>query len=209
MTHRVVLVDDHPVVVMGARQLIEAEEDLAVVATAHDAPTAIRLAEKLRPDAVVLDLHLGADDGADVCSEILRHSPRTRVLIYTAFDVAAPLQACLQAGAAGVVFKDDTVLVTALRTVLAGGQYVDLPATKAPPDQSTPCEGPEVVEQLTPREYQVLRGFAVGQSTREVAANLHLTENTVRSYTKSLLAKLGANSRLQALAIARRLRLLS
>lgn len=206
--HRVVVVDDHPVVLLGVRQLIDAEPDMSVIGEATDAASGIRMVGELRPDAVVLDLRLGDNASPDVCREMATTAPRTRILLHTAYEQVEPLRACLRSGAAGVVFKDESMLVTALRTVLAGEEFVDPRALDQSREPIGVPAGYELVERLTPREYDVLCGFAVGKSTREVARSLNLTENTVRSYTKSLLTKLGANSRLQALATARRLGLL-
>lgn len=206
--HRIVVVDDHPVVLLGARQLIDAESDMTVIGEAQDAASGIRMVGELHPDAVVLDLHLGDNASPDVCREMLAASPTTRVLLHTAYEQIEPLRACLRSGAAGVVFKDASLLVTALRTVLVGEEYVDPRAIEPSREPMGVPDSDELVERLTPREYEVLCGFAVGKSTREVASSLNLTENTVHSYTKSLLTKLGANSRLQALATARRIGIL-
>jgi two-component system nitrate/nitrite response regulator NarL len=208
MAYRVVVVDDHPVVVEGVRQILTSEPDVEVVGRAYDGASGIRLVGEMRPDAVILDLRLGDGSGPDLCRDMLRAVPDMRVLLHTAFDNQEPLRACLRWGAAGVVFKDGMQLVPALRAVLAGETYLDPRMNSAPQNRASANGGDFVVEQLSPREYEVLCAFALGHSTRQVAGNLHLTENTVRSYTKSLLAKLRASSRIQALATARQLRLL-
>lgn len=208
MTYRVVVVDDHPVVVEGVRQLLTSELDVDVVGRAHDGASGLRVVGELRPDAVILDLRLGDGSGPDLCRDLMRAVPGMRVLLHTAFDKQEPIRACLRWGVSGVVFKDGTQLVPALRAVLAGETFLDPRMRSAARGRTSSDGGDFVVEQLSPREYEVLCGFALGHSTREVAGNLHLTENTVRSYTKSLLAKLRASSRIQALATARQLRLL-
>jgi two-component system nitrate/nitrite response regulator NarL len=208
VTYRVVVVDDHPVVVEGVRHLLTSEADVEVVGRAYDGASGVRMVGEMRPDAVILDLRLGDGSGPDLCKDMLRVAPELRVLLHTAFEQEEPLRAALRWGVSGVVFKDGTELVPALRAVLAGETYLDRRLTTAPKSRAASNGGDFVTEQLSPREYEVLCAFAVGQSTREIAGNLHLTENTVRSYTKSLLAKLRASSRIQALATARRLRLL-
>jgi two-component system nitrate/nitrite response regulator NarL len=206
--HRILLVDDHPVVLDGLRALLDAMPDLQVVGEATDRDTAIRLAAQLRPSAVVLDLRLHGSYAADTAGSLKAAAPGTVVLIHTATEELEPVRAALRAGADGAVFKDGRDLVPALRALLAGnGPYVDARLTRKPESRRVEGSG-ELVEPLSPREYEVLCAFAVGQSTRDIANDLFLAESTVRSYTKSLLTKLGAHSRVEALAAARRVSLI-
>jgi DNA-binding NarL/FixJ family response regulator len=206
--YRILLVDDHPVVLDGLRALLDTVPDFEVVGEATDRESALRLAEELRPHAVVLDLRLHGSFAADTASSLKVAAPGAVVLIHTATEELEPVRAALRAGADGAVFKDARDLVPALHAVLAGrGPYVDERLTRTP--QSRRIEGSgELVEPLSPREYEVLCAFALGQSTRDIAQDLFLAESTVRSYTKSLLTKLGAHSRLEALAAARRVSLI-
>jgi DNA-binding NarL/FixJ family response regulator len=206
--HRILLVDDHPIVLDGLRALLDAMPDLQVVGEATDRDTAIRLAAQLRPSAVVLDLRLHGSYAADTAGSLKAAAPGTVVLIHTATEELEPVRAALRAGADGAVFKDGRDLVPALRALLAGnGPYVDARLTRKPESRRVEGSG-ELVEPLSPREYEVLCAFAVGQSTRDIANDLFLAESTVRSYTKSLLTKLGAHSRVEALAAARRVSLI-
>lgn len=209
MNHRIVVVDDHPVVVEGIEHLLASHPEIVVVGQAHDAEGAVRTVDELRPDAVVLDLRLGDGSGPDTCRALLSVAPDTKIIMHTAYDDLEPLRACRRWGAAGVVFKDGRNLVEALQRVLAGGEYVDPRLEEPQPRRRRPGgRGSEGIEPLSPREYDVLCAFALGQSTMDIATSLHLTENTVRGYTKTLLAKLRVHSRVEALATARRLRLL-
>ncbi|HVL84122.1 MAG TPA: response regulator transcription factor [Pseudonocardia sp.] len=206
--HRILLVDDHPVVLDGVRALLDTVDDLEVVGEATDRDTAIRLAEILKPDGVVLDLRLHGSYAADTVTSLKAAAPGAVVLIHTATEELEPVRAALRAGADGAVFKDGRDLVPALRAVLAGeGPYVDqrLNRRRGP---RRPDDAGGLVEPLSPREYEVLCAFAMGQSTRDIAQELFLAESTVRSYTKSLLCKLGAHSRIEALAAARRVSLI-
>lgn len=209
-TSRVLLVDDHPIVLDGIRALLEATADLEVVGEATDRDGALRLATGLAPDVIVLDLRLQGGLVADTAGALKKAVPGTKVLVHTATEELEPIRAALRAGADGAVFKDGRRLVEALRAVLAGDRPdLDERLTRRPglrrPDDT--AHG-GTMEPLSPREYEVLCAFALGRSTRDVAAELFLAESTIRSYTKSLLTKLGAHSRIEALAAARRVSLL-
>jgi DNA-binding NarL/FixJ family response regulator len=207
-THRILLVDDHPIVLDGVRALLSTSPEFDVVGEASDRETAVRLADELKPHAVVLDLRLQGSYAADTATSLKSASPGAVVLIHTATEELEPVRAALRAGADGAVFKDGRDLVPALRAVLAGeGPYLDARLTTKPERRRADANG-ELVEPLSPREYEVLCAFAMGQSTRDIAQALFLAESTVRSYTKSLLTKLGAHSRIEALAAARRVSLI-
>lgn len=207
-THRILLVDDHPIVLDGVRALLSTSPEFDVVGEAGDRETAVRLAGELKPHGVVLDLRLQGSYAADTATSLKSASPGAVVLIHTATEELEPVRAALRAGADGAVFKDGRDLVPALRAVLAGeGPYLDARLTTRPERRRADANG-ELVEPLSPREYEVLCAFAMGQSTRDIAQALFLAESTVRSYTKSLLTKLGAHSRIEALAAARRVSLI-
>ena len=205
----VLVIDDHPVVIDGVRQLLAREPDFSLVGEALNGVDGVALAERLAPDVVVLDLKLGDNFAPHLCRALLEASGKSRVVIHTAFDDREPLRACLNAGAVGIVLKDASNLVDALRRVLAGELYVD-PSLVEDPRARALRLGEEggLYESLTLREYEVLCVMALGRTSKEIAAELYLAENTVRSYTQSLLTKLHARNRIEALAIARELRLL-
>jgi two-component system nitrate/nitrite response regulator NarL len=205
---RILVVDDHPVVFEGVRTILSAHPDLRIVGEADGAEAAVRLAGTLQPDAVILDLRMGGQFIPEVSRAVKKAAPGARVLIHTASEEHEPVHAALRAGADGAVFKDSRDLVPALRALLdTGGSYLDQRLRTERGGQRGGDAGP-VVDPLSPREYDVLRSFALGQSTREIAHELYLAESTVRSYTKSLLAKLGVRSRIEALAVARRAQLI-
>lgn len=208
MTHRILLVDDHPIVLDGLRALLDTAQEFDVVGEATDRETALRLAAELRPHAVVLDLRLHGSYAADTATQLKAAAPGALVLIHTATEELEPVRAALRAGADGAVFKDARDLIPALRSVLAGeGPYVDPRLTRTPESRRSEVSG-DLVEPLSPREYEVLCAFAVGRSTRDIAQELFLAESTIRSYTKSLFTKLGAHSRIEAVAAARRVALI-
>jgi DNA-binding NarL/FixJ family response regulator len=205
---RVLLIDDHPIVLQGVRHLLAQTDEFEVVAEATTAEEGLASARREQPQLVVLDLRLGDQLAPDVCTRLHTAAPSARVLILTAFDDEPLVRACLDAGASGVLLKDayGLDLVRALRRVLAGETVVDQRfASNLPARLSV---GDAVYEPLTQREHEVLRLMAQGLVAKEIAAELSLTTNTVRSYTQSLLSKLHASNRIQALATAKRLRLL-
>lgn len=206
--YRILLVDDHPIVLDGLRALLDAVPDFQVVGEATDRETAVRLAAEFRPHGIVLDLRLQGSFAADTAAQLKAAAPGAAVLIHTATEELEPVRAALRAGADGAVFKDARDLVPALRIVLSGGgPYVDPRLTRSAEARRSDASG-ELVEPLSPREYEVLCAFAQGRSTRDIAGDLFLAESTIRSYTKSLLTKLGAHSRIEALAAARRVSLI-
>jgi two-component system nitrate/nitrite response regulator NarL len=206
---RILVVDDHPVVLDGVRNLLAGHPDLLVAGEAEEPGSALRLVRELRPDAVVLDLRLGGRFSPELAASVKAAAPACKVLIHTSSEENEPVLAALRAGADGAVFKDGRDLVTALRTLLdTGERYLDprLREGRAAARGTEP--GGPVVDPLSPREYDVLRALALGRSTREIATELFLAESTVRGYTKALLTKLGVRSRLEALAVARRAQLI-
>jgi DNA-binding NarL/FixJ family response regulator len=197
--YRVLLVDDHPVVLAGLAALLAARPELQVVGAAPDRATALRLAAETRPHGVVLDLRLDGWFAADTAGALKAAAPGAVVLLHTATEDREPIRAALRAGADAVVFKDGHELVPALLALLRG----ERPST---PPLSGRVDSP-LPEPLSPREYELLSAFAGGRSTDEAAAEMGLAVSTVRSYTKSLFTKLGVHSRLEAVAAARRLSL--
>ncbi|TCK25896.1 response regulator [Pseudonocardia endophytica] len=207
-THTVLIADDHPLVAHGIERVLVGD-DFAVVAVCHSGAATLEAAPRLRPDLVLLDVRLGDMDGADVCRRLGDEVPGARVVVLTAFGDAGHLRRCLESGAAGVLLKGtlDLDLARALRDVLDGRMVVDAGVAReletAGGILATPG-GP----QLRPRELDVLRLMAAGTTTREIAGTLGLTVNTVRTYTQSLMTRLDAHTRVQAIVRAQQLRLI-
>jgi two-component system response regulator DesR len=205
---RVLLIDDHPIVLQGVRHLLASSDEFAVVAESTTAEDGLAIARREQPDLVVLDLRIADDLAPDVCVRLRTASPAARVLILTAYDDEALLRACLKAGAAGVLLKDahELDLVQALQRISSGETVID--KRLGPQARAVRGADAEPYEPLTQREYEVLRLMAKGLIGKEIAGELSLTPNTVRSYAQSVLSKLHASNRVQALAAAKRLRLL-
>jgi DNA-binding NarL/FixJ family response regulator len=204
----VLLIDDHPIVLQGVRHLLAGSPEFEVVAESTIAEDGVAAARREQPDLVMLDLRIADVLAPDVCTRLRLAAPGAKVVILTAFDDEALLRACLTAGAAGVLLKDAAGLdlLAALRRVRAGETVID---ARLDPHARPLRDGDDAVfEPLTPREYEVLRLMARGLMSKEIASELSLTPNTVRSYAQSVLSKLHATNRVQALATAKRLRLL-
>lgn len=209
---RVLVIDDHPIVRQGVAGLLADETDLELVAESDSGLRGLAMAERSRPDIILLDLKLPDLPAPKVCSKLLTLLPDAKVVILTAFDDIGLLRACVKAGASAVLLKDvrEYSLVDSLREVRAGRLVIDEQLTNTSERRPAVFRDPEgnVYDALTEREHDVLRLIAVGMTSREVADELHLSPNTVRSYAQSLLSKLHANNRIQAIATARRLRLI-
>ena len=199
---RVLLVDDHPVVISGIRRLLAFAPDFEVVGHASNARDAVDTAIATDPDMILLDLHLPDVHSADLCRRIRATVATAQVVIFTAFVEAPLLRTCLAAGVSGVLLKDaqELDLVSDLRRIRSGKVVIDerVQATAAEAAEPRALDG-----SLTQREHQVLRLLAEGMSGKEMASALGLAPNTVRSYCQSLLSKLQSTSRIQALANAR------
>jgi len=200
---RVLLVDDHPIVISGIRRLLAFAPDFEVVGQASNARDAVESAIAAAPDLILLDLHLPDVHSADLCRRLRATVPSAQVVIFTAFVDAAVLRTCLSAGVAGVLLKDaaELDLVGDLRRIRSGRVIID-ERVQATADAAA-AEPPMLEATLTQREHQVLRLLAEGMSGKEMATTLGLAPNTVRSYCQSLLSKLQSSSRIQALAAAR------
>jgi DNA-binding NarL/FixJ family response regulator len=210
----VFVVDDHPIVAQGLRRVLASTPDLYVIGDSASITGAMTDVQRLQPDLVVLDLRLGDQPGTELCRKIVSILPTVKVVILTGFSDASLLGVCLECGARAVALKSSSELdlVATLRRVRDGEIVID-PSIQ--PELSSRREVFEshdtdgsMYERLRPREYAVLRLVARGLSTREIATDLGLSTNTVRSYLQSLMSKLHVHSRVQLVIAARRLRLI-
>ena len=199
---RIVLADDHGVLRDGLTLLINAQQDMEVVACARGGREAVQLAEQCSPHVIVLDISMPDLGGAEAAEQIRQRCPDVRILALTRYADQGYLRRLLNAGASGYVLKRTAgnVLVDAIRVVAEGGSYVDptlaagliarmTTATSA--GRGTPGRAGE----LTERETQVLRLIAWGQSNKEIAAQLGISVKTVEFYKAAALEKLQLRSR--------------
>ncbi|MEL5955238.1 response regulator transcription factor [Streptomyces sp. CLV115] len=216
MTIRVMLVDDESLLRMAFTMILEAQPDMEPVGEAGDGTEAIRLARKLRPDVVLMDVRMPRTDGIEATRRIIKDSPLTRVLILTTFDLDEYAFAGLKAGASGFLLKNarPDELLTAIRSVAAGDAVVSPRVTRRllenfadqlPADGGT--EADERVRRLTAREREVLIQVARGLSNTEIAACLYLAEATVKTHLSRILIKLELRDRVQAVVFAYETRL--
>jgi two-component system, NarL family, response regulator LiaR len=208
MAIRVLIVDDHSVVREGLRMFLVRDPDLEVVEEAADGAEALQQARLLRPDVVVMDLLMPVMDGIAATRAIRRELPEIEVLALTSVLESASVVEAIRAGAIGYLLKDTQAaeLRKAIKAAAAGQVQLS-------PQASAYLLGavrmPEMPEPLTPREMDVLRLLAQGQSNKEIARTLHLVEETVKSHVRHILAKLGVQSRTQAVLAAIRLGIVS
>jgi DNA-binding NarL/FixJ family response regulator len=208
----VLIADDHPLVAHGIERVLAATtNEFEVIATCHSGKETLEVAAGRRPDLILLDVRLGDMNGSDVCRHLGTDAPRSKVVVLTAFDDTENLRRCLEAGAAGVLLKGtlDLDLVQALRDVRDGQMVIDAGIARALEAASgILTSNGTTVPQLRPREVDVLRLMAAGMTTRDIASDLDLTINTVRTYTQALMEKLGAHTRVQAIVFAQQLQLI-
>ncbi len=212
MTVKVLLADDQPLLRTGFRMILEAEPDIEVVGEAGDGESAIRLARRLQPDVVLMDIRMPVMDGVQATRELAR-SDHLRVLILTTFNLDEYVVEALRAGASGFLLKDvpATELVSAIRLVAAGDAVVapavtrrllDRFAHRLPGAGEAEGSAPAALESLTEREVAVLRLVARGLTNGEIAAELVVSEPTVKTHVHHLLTKLGLRDRVQLVVLA-------
>jgi len=206
----VLIADDQALVRGGFQMIIDAEPDLDVVGEAVDGEEAVARTVELQPDVVLMDIRMPRTDGIEATRRIVtRPGCRSRVLVLTTFDLDEYVYEAMRAGASGFLVKDvrPDELVHAVRTVAAGNallaptalrRVLDQYVTRRPPASGTPTE----LAALTDRELDVLRLVARGRSNAEIAAELFLGENTVKTHLTHVLQKLGLRDRVQAVVLS-------
>jgi DNA-binding NarL/FixJ family response regulator len=209
---RVLLADDQALLRMGFRLILDGEADIEVVGEAGDGATAIGMARTLRPDVVLMDVRMPGTDGIQATAAVTGAFPATRVLILTTYDLDEYVLAGLKAGASGFLLKDapPEELLTAIRTVAGGDAVLAPTATRRLINQFVPLISRparhdaqrELLAKLTDREKAVFTLIAAGRSNREIAAELHLSEGTVKVHVGRILAKLDLRDRVQAVILA-------
>ncbi len=206
-TITVFLLDDHEIVRLGVRDLLEAEPDIEVVGEAGTATSALARIPALRPNVAVLDVKLPDGDGVSVCREIRSRVPEVNCLMLTSFDNNQALLDAVMAGAAGYVIKQirGSDLVSAVRTVAAGQSMLDPQATSKLMarlrDQTAKADP---LAMLTGQERRILELIGEGLTNRQIGERMFLAEKTVKNYTSALFVKLGMARRTQAAAYAAR-----
>ncbi len=205
----VLVVDDQELMRAGLKMVLGAHPDIEVVAEADNGATAVRLAGELIPDVVLMDVRMPVVDGVTATAQILESGCGSRVLVMTTFDLDEHALGALRAGASGFLLKDTPPedLISAIRSVAAGDAVVSPKVTKRLLNRliaadPTRARDPEILDVLTAREREVLEQIAAGRSNAEIAAELFLSEATVKTHVGRVLTKLGLRDRVQAVVLA-------
>ena len=213
MSIRLLLADDQSLIRTGFRMILEETGDIDVIGEAQDGTEAIRLAGELHPDVILMDVRMPGIDGIEATRQIVAANAAARILILTTFDLDEYAFSALRAGASGFVLKDVPLdeLARAIRSVASGDAVVspritrrllDVYASRLP-DLSAETSGPgRTLDQLTPREQEVLLEVATGLSNAEIAERLVVAEATVKTHVGSILTKLALRNRVQAVIFA-------
>ena len=201
----ILIVDDHPIVRDGLEAILSTQPDFQISGAAASGEEALTLFEKQRPDVVLLDLEMPGMDGVEVIRQLRKKSPGVKIVVFTAFDTDERILSAVQAGAKGYLLKGvpRSELFEAIRVVHQGGSLLQpVVASRLLSQIATPDSDTIPLEELTPREKDVLVLLAQGKQNKEIAAELIITERTVKVHISSILAKLGAGNRTEAVRIA-------
>lgn len=198
----ILIADDHKIVRMGLKSLFAAEKGLTVVGEADDGDVTIRQALKLKPDIIIMDLMMPKMDGVAATAEIHTKLPNTKIVVLTSYSTSDTIAAALAAGASGAIMKsaDDSTLLTAVRTVATGKRFIS-PEVKGILAFDPPAPA------LSPRQQEVLASLVKGFNNTEIANQLGISKTVAKEHVETLLVKLDAANRTEAVAIAIRKRL--
>lgn len=205
MVIRILVADDHSVVRVGLRSILESVADFEIVGEAGDGPETLRLAEQLAPDVILLDISMPKSSGFDTAREIASRWPDTATVILTVHEDEALLHEALEAGSSGYVVKraEPEEIIQAVRAAHRGDLYVHPAMTRLllehPPKGARDSQQ---VEELTPREVDVLRLLAKGNTNRQAARLLGLSIRTIENHRANLMGKLGVISRVELVSYA-------
>ena len=202
-TVRILIADDHSVVRMGLASLLGTAKNIEIVGEAINGEDAVRKAMKLRPDVIVMDLVMPKKDGVAATEEIRSAAPETKVMILTTFGTSDDIARALKAGAIGAIMKSSTnrELLSAVQAVAAGKRFVSAEV------EGILANDPPLPE-LSQRQREILDSISRGLTNKDIAAQLDISLESVKSHIKVILEKLNAASRTEAASIAQRKNLL-
>src|SRR5215469_3526421 len=204
---RLLVIDDHEMVREGLKAMLSAEPDFEIVGDAANAEQAFELIDRLRPDVILLDVRLPGVSGIEICRSVTERYPEIAVIIVTTYTDETLVAQCIQAGARGFIVKDIERfdLKRSIRAVARGEAAIDTKAAVAVLAQlrrTPPVEQPGTSERLSPQQLVILRMVAQGLSSREIATQLYLSENTVKGYVQEILHRLNVKNRTEAVMVA-------
>ena len=199
----ILIADDHLIVRAGLAALLGTERDFQVVGQAKNGIEAVREAQRLQPDIVIMDLMMPKKDGVEATAEIAEKAPNVRILLLTTFGTSDGIAHALSAGAKGAILKnaDNAELVKAIRKVAKGGEFISSEI------QQQFAANPPIPE-LTPRQQEILASMVRGLTDRDIAHQLGIRLDGVNDHVRAILQKIGAANRTEAVAIAMRKHLL-
>ncbi len=200
---KVLVADDHAIVRIGLKSVLDYETDIEVVGEAKNGIEAVQEAERTQPDVIIMDLVMPRKDGVSATREIHDRLPDTKILILTTFGTSDGIAHALEEGASGAMMKtaDDEKIVSAIRRIARGETYIS-------PDIRRQLEENPPVPKLSPRQTEVLTMIANGKSNKEIAAQLGIRIDSVEDIANALYAKLSVSNRAEAVDIAHRKHLL-
>jgi DNA-binding NarL/FixJ family response regulator len=193
----ILIVDDHPIMRLGVAAIINAQTDMKVCAQAGSGEEAVRIFRKYRPDITLMDLRLPGMSGLDALRSIRQEDPHAKCVVLTTYEGDEDIHQALAAGALGYIIKgmSHETLVDALRRAHAGTRFLPPPVARSLADRTPNSD-------LSPREREVLSLMVHGQSNKEIAATLGITEATVKCHVSVILMRLQAHDRTQAVIAA-------
>ena len=199
---KILIVDDHDIVRKGLAMLISRQEDLSVVAEAGTVAEAVEKARDSVPDVVVMDIRLPDGSGIEACRDIRDENADVKVLMLTSYSGEEAVMGSIMAGASGYLLKEirSQEIVDAIRRVGSGQSLLDPTVTAAVLDRVRRGKEQDVMAQLTEQEHKILEWIAEGQTNREIAGQIHLSDKTVKNYVSNILGKLEVSRRSQAAA---------
>jgi DNA-binding NarL/FixJ family response regulator len=197
---KVLIADDHPIMLHGIRQALETSEDIEVVGEAHSGEEVLALVERRNPDLVLLDLRMPGLDGCECIVEIERRWPEVKTVVISAFDDRASIDSALLAGASAYILKSVSPMdiPSVLRQAWSGAVYHVPSAASARNGEQPTIDGPA----LTPRERAILTAVAGGCTTKTISQDLWLSEHTVKFHLTNIYRKLGVSNRSAAVRYA-------
>jgi two-component system, NarL family, response regulator len=196
---RLLVVDDHPMIRSGIAAVIADQPDMALVAEAGDGIEALAMFEQHRPDVTLMDLQMPRMNGTAAIEEIRKRAPAARIVVLTTYRGDVQALRALKAGASGYLLKNmiRKDFVQAVREVHAGRRFIA-------PEMARELSAHVIDDVLSPREVEVIAEVAAGGANKQVADRLGVSEETIKTHMKNILAKLGASDRVQAVVIAMR-----
>lgn len=201
---KVVIVDDHPIVRKGLKALLKSEKSIKVVADYSNGLSAISCCKSFNPDVMLLDVKMPDCMGYDIISDIKKISPQIKIVILTAYDDKEYVEQSIKAGANGFVLKDidKQELIKVIRTVNSGKTFIDPNIARTVINSVLKDVNEACIESLTSREIEVLHLMSKGLTNAQIAKNLCITSNTAKAHVASIIKKLDASSRTDAVVRA-------